>query len=756
MDGKGKKGKKVETAKKPVSKRLFGADASSPKVLQFVQDAAFYIEKDHKEMQGVYRLSADLRLVNKLEVQLESGKRVHELGKDADVFAIAGLMKKLFREMPEPVFTFKLYPSFIAGVEDHADNVKVVRDLLTLLPPPNILILSFLFRHLNFMAVEKNHITLMKSSNLAIVFGPNLLRPKVDTPQTLIGDARFINQLVTMMIERSYDFFSDERMKEMMMEKAEPEEEATDHNAHAVGSTEDANPTPRAAKDRKSLAHLPALTPLQQQQMVQQLQSNSPPQQRFKGFHKANQNQSSSSNAADNNKKQFNGKEKVRVLPKDLAFRNVELHRTQSTGENLVANNNALLSARTLPAFNSLDGPHFVALMPQSARAALPENNNNSNHHNTHNLHIRQQLLQQAQQKLPFANFTPRAAAVNPNAASSTSHPPQGKASQLPKPTDTSNLTDVSSSSFQPFTPRLQQQQPQSLHHQQTQPQQQQQQKSSPQQQPPQQQQQQKSVLQQPPQQQQQQQEQPPQQQPPPQQQQQQEQPPQQQQQQGYSLRRRPSAMIFDAPPQAMFSSECSSKSSSSSVAQGESSLPPLDAVPLPPVPHADPYPSPFTDREAEASVSLESVEEQKSKSADEEKEPGGLTEESSSSYEDIENSPPWARVLSSSSGSVPATAEERNRMFHMQRRRKNARPFHLNEMRQATKTLRRDMENKYTLTRASQESRFHQARQQYDSRGGLAEYNQMVEGMMMSIRSGDYTQQQLREWTKALLGEEV
>ena len=35
---------------------------------------------------------------------------------ETDIHAVAGLLKKYFRELPEPLFTNALYPNFVAGL----------------------------------------------------------------------------------------------------------------------------------------------------------------------------------------------------------------------------------------------------------------------------------------------------------------------------------------------------------------------------------------------------------------------------------------------------------------------------------------------------------------------------------------------------------------------------------------------------------------------------------------------------------------
>ena len=42
--------------------------------------------------------------------------RIQKLIKNADIHAVAGLLKLYFRELPEPLFTHSLYSKFVDGL----------------------------------------------------------------------------------------------------------------------------------------------------------------------------------------------------------------------------------------------------------------------------------------------------------------------------------------------------------------------------------------------------------------------------------------------------------------------------------------------------------------------------------------------------------------------------------------------------------------------------------------------------------------
>lgn len=63
--------------------------------------------------------------------------------------------------------------------------MEVTKKLLDMLPPQNKRVLGILCKFLQQIS-EFSDSTLMDIKNLSVVFSPNILRPKVETPETLI------------------------------------------------------------------------------------------------------------------------------------------------------------------------------------------------------------------------------------------------------------------------------------------------------------------------------------------------------------------------------------------------------------------------------------------------------------------------------------------------------------------------------------------------------------------------------------------
>lgn len=116
--------------------------------------------------------------------------------------------------MPEPLFMYELYDSFI-GLFGQAGNsvdsdmgpntitnhsyVEPIQRLLKKLPKINYQVTEATFNVLH-MAQKYSDVNMMTCRNLAIVFGPNILRNRNDTPLAALKDNAFITRVVELMI----------------------------------------------------------------------------------------------------------------------------------------------------------------------------------------------------------------------------------------------------------------------------------------------------------------------------------------------------------------------------------------------------------------------------------------------------------------------------------------------------------------------------------------------------------------------------
>ncbi|NWW88468.1 HMHA1 protein, partial [Rhynochetos jubatus] len=190
--------------------QLFGQDftkasqSSSDGIPFIVKKCVSEIEKRALKTKGIYRVNGVKTRVEKLCQAFENGKELVELSQ-ASPHDISNVLKLYLRQLPEPLMPFRMYNELMglakeslqggeakgkSGkggpelVDKGADTDKVVvnlvlklKELLKELPWENMATLQYLLQHLRRI-VEVEQDNKMTSSNLGIVFGPTLMRPR--------------------------------------------------------------------------------------------------------------------------------------------------------------------------------------------------------------------------------------------------------------------------------------------------------------------------------------------------------------------------------------------------------------------------------------------------------------------------------------------------------------------------------------------------------------------------------------------------
>eukprot|EP01087_Luapelamoeba_hula_P000399 TRINITY_DN10289_c0_g1_i1.p1 TRINITY_DN10289_c0_g1~~TRINITY_DN10289_c0_g1_i1.p1 ORF type:complete len:512 (+),score=80.38 TRINITY_DN10289_c0_g1_i1:148-1683(+) len=175
---------------------------------KFVEALIPVIEKQ-VEIEGLYRVSGNVQNVRTHIDKLEKGKRLNF--EKYPIHEITALLKTFCRTLPEPLFTFGLYEVLVEAmkIEDAKTQMMTLHDLLRLLPPLNFTILAHLMGHLSYVAYWKSK-NGMDRNNLAIVFGPSLMRSSNPDPHVILDDARWVNSLLSCLIQFHAFFFENE------------------------------------------------------------------------------------------------------------------------------------------------------------------------------------------------------------------------------------------------------------------------------------------------------------------------------------------------------------------------------------------------------------------------------------------------------------------------------------------------------------------------------------------------------------------
>lgn len=166
-----------------------------------------YLEKRGMAQEGLFRVSGNARLVEKLKWSFDHTGDA-PLETEGDVAAVAALLKLLFRELPEPLMPSGMHPAFLdaiqASVHDREECTRRLKCLVEQLPPGNFGVLKYLCHFLNRVA-QSEKLTRMTPSALGIVFGPNLFRFAEDLQG--LKEQAVTNQVVTCFIADYHSIF---------------------------------------------------------------------------------------------------------------------------------------------------------------------------------------------------------------------------------------------------------------------------------------------------------------------------------------------------------------------------------------------------------------------------------------------------------------------------------------------------------------------------------------------------------------------
>ncbi|KAK7123088.1 hypothetical protein R3I94_020011 [Phoxinus phoxinus] len=176
------------------------------RVPSFVEKCIRAVEKRGLGIDGLYRVSGNLAVIQKLRFKADHEDLNLEEG-NWDIHVITGALKLFFRELQEPLFPYNLFNDFICGIKihDYLNKISHMRNIVRSLPAPNRDTMEALFSHLR-KVVQHGNENRMTVQNVAIVFGPTLLKPEVETAN-IATYMVFQNQIVEFLLNEFETIF---------------------------------------------------------------------------------------------------------------------------------------------------------------------------------------------------------------------------------------------------------------------------------------------------------------------------------------------------------------------------------------------------------------------------------------------------------------------------------------------------------------------------------------------------------------------
>ncbi|XP_036147901.1 rho GTPase-activating protein 21 isoform X2 [Monomorium pharaonis] len=178
------------------------------------------VEARGLEIVGIYRVPGNTAAIAQLTDSVNRGFENINLQDPrwSDVNVISSLLKSFFRQLPDSLLTAELYPMFIDAdkIEDPQRRMTTIRKLLRDLPEHHFETLKYLMQHLKKI-VEHSEINKMEAKNLAIVFGPTLVRASGsrDNMVTMVTDMSHQCRIVESLLNNVDWFFSEDDLDDL-------------------------------------------------------------------------------------------------------------------------------------------------------------------------------------------------------------------------------------------------------------------------------------------------------------------------------------------------------------------------------------------------------------------------------------------------------------------------------------------------------------------------------------------------------------
>uniref|UniRef100_F7FUJ6 Rho GTPase activating protein 22 n=1 Tax=Ornithorhynchus anatinus TaxID=9258 RepID=F7FUJ6_ORNAN len=175
-----------------------------------VEQCVDFIRERGLTEEGLFRMPGQANLVKDLQDSFDCGEKPL-FDSSTDVHTVASLLKLYLRELPEPVVPFARYEDFLSCAQliskDEGEGTQELTKQVKNLPQANYNLLKYICK---FLDEVQSHSSVNKMSvqNLATVFGPNILRPKMEDPVTIMEGTSLVQQLMTVLISKHSQLFT--------------------------------------------------------------------------------------------------------------------------------------------------------------------------------------------------------------------------------------------------------------------------------------------------------------------------------------------------------------------------------------------------------------------------------------------------------------------------------------------------------------------------------------------------------------------
>ncbi|XP_077438822.1 rho GTPase-activating protein 22 [Vanacampus margaritifer] len=196
-----------------------GQCGSQRRVPVLVERCACFIRDHGLQEEGLFRAPGQTNHVRLLQDAFDRGESLL-FDSTTDVHTVASLLKLYLRELPEPVIPFTKYAQFLSCAlllnKDKEMGIIELGKQVKSLPKVNYNLLEYICR---FLDEVQSHSDANKMSvqNLATVFGPNVLRPRVEDPVIMMEGSSQVQQLMTVLISEHARLYRLENLENSLL-----------------------------------------------------------------------------------------------------------------------------------------------------------------------------------------------------------------------------------------------------------------------------------------------------------------------------------------------------------------------------------------------------------------------------------------------------------------------------------------------------------------------------------------------------------
>merc|ERR1719187_961161 len=191
-------------------------DSDIPTIPYLIKVCCDIVNERGLEIVGIYRVPGNNAAVTYLTEQINKGVDYFALEDQRwqDVNVVSSLLKSFFRKLPDPLFTVEMYSLFIEAskIELAARRMDQLRKLVRELPEIHLETLKYLTSHLCQVA-EHSTVNKMEVRNLAIVFGPTLVRTTDDNMVSMVTDMSQQCRIIESILSNWEYFFTEEEVE---------------------------------------------------------------------------------------------------------------------------------------------------------------------------------------------------------------------------------------------------------------------------------------------------------------------------------------------------------------------------------------------------------------------------------------------------------------------------------------------------------------------------------------------------------------